>query len=93
MKSSEINNCIINYLIDNKFNYSFDEYANSFEIFYNKDWIAYIINDQINQMIVFKFGQTNKILFDYESSIGYNNSNLIVDELNFISMLYYNQIM
>lgn len=93
MKALEINNLIINYLIDNKFNYHFNDNSNTFEIFYNKDWLAYVVNDQINKIIEFKFGHSNKILFDYESSIDYNNSNLLIDELNFISMLYYNQIM
>lgn len=45
MKALEINNLIINYLIDNKFNYHFNDNSNTFEIFYNKDWLAYVVND------------------------------------------------
>lgn len=93
MIQTNIYNPIINYLNQNKYNYSIYNNLNIIRIIHDENYITNIIIKPISEIVDFHLINVKTMNVVYEISFDLNNDvNLFLNQINFITMLVFNYI-
>lgn len=94
MTQTNIYNPIINYLNENKYDYSIYNNLNLIRIIHCKDYITNITIKPISEIVDFHLINLKTMNVVYEISLGLNDDvNLFLNQIDFITMFVYNNIM
>lgn len=94
MTQTNIYNSIINYLNENKYDYSIYNTLNLIRIINSKDYITNITIKPISEIVDFHLINLKTMNVVYEISLGLNDDvNLFLNQIDFITMFVYNNIM